>query len=250
MCPSNILSYAEMDYKTIAMLKEIGFKQNSTSWFFDGEKVSVGKPRLGAINKKNIPDDLYFKVSAKTTDSNSILIKIKTNLADNNYLTVFFYDEKDTTLKHTIDSVYVRDGTMEIEISSPRISKGNYIIDIEDDLGPGIRNAKLPNKVQACGRYTRLNPLFNDRTRVHAKKMKALSLEKDIFVKNIQTTSFRKSEREKPLASFGSFIDFREIEITDSTKILFGLFTKTITKTVKDSKKIQDRKDWRPGLDG
>ena len=239
MCPSNILSYAEMDYKTIAMLKEIGFKQTGTSWFFDGEKVSVGRPRLGAINKNNIPDDLYFKVSAKTTDSNSILIKIKTNLADNNYLTVFFYDEKDTTQKHTIDSVYVRDGTMEIEIFSPRISKGNYIIDIEDDLGPGIRNAKLPNKVQACGRYTRLNPLFNDRTRVHAKKMKALSLEKDIFVKNIQTTSFRKSEREKPLASFGSFIDSREIEITDSTKILFGLFTKTITKTVKDSKKYK-----------
>lgn len=55
MCPSNILSYAEMDHKTIAMLKEIGFKQNGTSWFFDGEKVSVGKPRLGTIKKKIFP---------------------------------------------------------------------------------------------------------------------------------------------------------------------------------------------------
>lgn len=238
LCPDNILTYAEMDYKTVAMLKEIGFKQNGTNWFFEEKKVNVGKIRTGKINKEEIPDDLYFKASAKITDSNSILITIKTNLKDNHSLAITLNNENDSTQKHTVDSVYVRNGFMEMEAFLPKISKGNYIIDIRHESEIGIENVKLSNEKRACGRFTRKNRLLG-RTIIHAKRLNVLNVKKDIFVNNIQTASFRKSEREKPQVSFDRFTDSRDIEIQDTVKTWFGLFTKITTRKISSKKQYK-----------
>lgn len=238
-CGTNILTYAEMDYKTTSMLKEIGFKQKGTNWFFEGEKVNVGKMRSGKFNKKDIPDDLYFKASAKITDSNSILITIKTNLPDNNPLMVNVNNENDSTTTYTIDSVYARNGVMEVEITSPKISKGRYVIDIYDKFGAGILFSKTFSPRFACGRFTRGNPMFDDRVSIHAKKMNVLNVKKDILSEEISTESIRKSGREKPQVSFDRFTDSRDIEIQDTVKTWFGLFTKITTRKISSKKQYK-----------
>lgn len=240
-CPDNVLTNAEMDFKTIKMLKEIGFKNKGSIWTYEGQKVNVGISRKGKIDRKRIPEDLFFDAKAVITKDKSILIKVRTNLPDENYLklTVSNIDHPEQIYK--IDSVYVRNGYMEMELFLPVITKGTYALDISDPYEMGLPPSDIFNMLSTCGRFTRSNAMF-PRKIIEMSQKKILYIKKDIINKNTTSTGFRvrKNDRIKHIIQYDAdLVDNRDEEQIVKVKIWFGLAEETKIVKVKSSKKYK-----------
>ncbi|WP_290762215.1 fibrobacter succinogenes major paralogous domain-containing protein [Fibrobacter sp. UBA4297] len=247
-CPDNVLTNAEMDFKTIQTLKEIGFKSNGVNWTFERHKVHVGRPHSGKIDKNKIPADLFFGIKASITPSNSILIKVQTNLPDENHLTMTVKNK--TGKVYNVDSVYVRNGALELELFLPQIEKGVYTLDINDPTGMGNPSSDIFNFAKTCGKNTRLNQFLGDRRYIRLVNKKILHVKKDIANKNLAISEFevRKNERKKHIIENGAdIIDKRDEERSRIVEKWFGFkkdveITRTTAtkkyKTVKIGKNI------------
>ena len=248
-CPDNVLTNVEMDFKTIQMLKEIGFKGNGANWTFEGHKVNIGKPHSGKIDKSKIPADLLFDINASVTQSNSILIKIRTNLSDENFLTMTVKNKNIADQEYKVDSVYVRNGVLELELFLPLIAKGTYTLDINDPTGIGNPPTGIFDAAKTCGKNTRPNQFLGDRRYIRLVNKKILHIKKDIVNENISSDfTIRKNERIKhAIENSTDIVDNRDEERAKIVKKWFGLkkeieitrssATKTY-KTVKIGKNI------------
>jgi len=251
-CPDNVLTNAEMDFKTIQMLKEIGFKNKGPVWTYEGHKVNVGKPRIGRIDKKHIPEDLFFETKAVVTKDNSILIKVRTNLPDENYLTLSVSNIDYPEKVYKVDSVYVRNGYIEMELFLPVIKKGTYTLDISDPYEIGLPSSDIFDMLRTCGRYIRLNGMF-PRKIITMRKKVILRVRKDVVndVAALSDFRVRKNDRIKHVIQYeADLVDNRDEEQIVKVKKWFGLAEETKIVKVKSSKKIQDCKNWQECLDG
>lgn len=249
-CPDNVLTNAEMDFKTIQMLKEIGFKSNGANWSFEGNKVNIGKPHSGRIDKSKIPADLFFDINASITKSNSILIKVRTNLPNENHLTMTVKNNNIAEQEYKIDSVYVRNGALELELFLPLIAKGTYSLDINDPTGMGNPSSDIFDAAKTCGKNTRQNQFLGDRKYIRLMNKKILHVKKEIANTNLAISEFkvRKNDRLKHIIENGAdIIDNRDEERAQIIEKWFGLkkeieiariHAKKTYKTVKIGKNV------------
>ena len=220
-CPENVLTNAEMDFKTIQMLKDLGFKNKASSWSFEGQNVRIGKVHSGKVDKKHIPADLLLDIKANLTENNSILIKVRTNMPDENVLTITVSNDVDKEQIYTIDSVYVRNGIAEMELFPSLISKGTYSIAINDPTGIGEPSSKHFDASRTCGKNTRQNQFLGDRRYIRLIKKEFLHVKKDRINNNIANNfKVRKNERIKHVIEYDTdIVDSRDGKIYRTVKI-------------------------------
>ena len=220
-CPENVLTNAEMDFKTVQMLKDLGFKNNGSSWSFEGQRARVGKAHSGNVDKKHMPVDLSLDIKASFTENNSILIKVRTNMPDENFLTITVSSDIDKEQFYKVDSVYVRNGIAEMELFPFQISKGTFSIAISDPTGMGEPTSKYFDAPKTCGKNTRLNQFLGDRRYIRLIKKEILRVRKDW--KNSEVASgfkVRKNERIKHvIENDADIIDSRDGKIYRTVKI-------------------------------
>lgn len=240
-CPDNVLTNAEMDYKTIQTLKEIGFKSNGIVWTYEGKKVNVGSPQMGKIDTKSIPEDLFFDTKAEITKDKSMLIKVRTNLPDENYLALSVSNTDHPKQVYKVDSVYVRNGYMELELFLPIIPKGTYILDVYDSYEIGLPPSDIFNMLKTCGRFTRPNAMFPRKIIKMSKKV-ILHVRKDVVNEAVAPSDFRvrKNDRIKHVIQYeADLVDNRDEEKIVKVKIWLGLAEETKIVKVKSSKKYK-----------
>ena len=84
-CPEDVLTDGEIDAQTIVMVKDIGFKNKSGFWYYDGIKVNMGKPRPISASVKKYPREsmvtyISFKPRIYPSKERIAHIRIETNL--------------------------------------------------------------------------------------------------------------------------------------------------------------------------
>lgn len=241
-CPDKILTAAEMDFKTQELLKEIGFKKKASNWFYDGAWVNVGKPSRGKINKKKVDRDLFFDVKASITPKKSILIKVRTNLPDESFLSMTIYNISIPGPGYNVDSVFVKDSIMELEIFLPKINKGIYTLDIYENVKGGLGNySPTSEDLQHCSKNVKFIKYFG-RQIIWLTGVEILRIKKDIIVDttNITKFTYRKTDCIKHVVeNEPDLIDSRDVEKKIIVEKWFGFSKKTEFIKVKSTKRYK-----------
>lgn len=168
---------------------------------------------------KNDPFDIFFEPSIKVTKDNSIAISVKTNIPEEMYLHLELLNEKEN-ISFKAESVYVRNGELKMEISAPSIKRGLYFLNISDDSPAcfyyqyGFENSQQKD---LCGKYT-FNNKFTCRKNLHAKKIKSISITKEL-TSSTNETQISKNDKKKVLQQMPDIIDSRDNQAYKAVKI-------------------------------
>ena len=168
-CPEEVLTDGEIDAQTIVMVKDIGFKNKSGFWYYDGIKVNMGKPRPISASVKKYPREskvtyISFKPRIYPSKERIAHIRIETNLPEGFRAYASLQNERIDSLNYQDTSVVVKNGAFEMFLgtSDNPLEKGLSSFSMRTAAMPITQDDKEVLKKVGnhgeflCGRYSYL----------------------------------------------------------------------------------------------
>ena len=168
-CPEEVLTDGEIDVKTTSMVKDIGFRNKSGNWYYDGIKVNMGKPRPVPASVKKYPRQnkvvyISFKPHIYPSKKRIARIHIETNLPEGFRAYASLQNERIDSLEYRDTSAVVRNGAFEMFFgtSDNPLEKGLYSFSMRTAAMPITQDDKEVLKKVGnhgeflCGRYSYL----------------------------------------------------------------------------------------------
>ena len=168
-CPEDVLTDGEIDAKTVAMVKDIGFRNKTGNWYYDGIKVNMGKPRpIPASVKKYLRESkvtyISFKPHVYPSKERIAHVHIETNLPEGFRAYASLQNERIDSLEYRDTSAVVKNGSFDIIFGSDDkpLQKGLYSLSMDtaammitqDDESVLKKIGRQGNFL--CGRYSYL----------------------------------------------------------------------------------------------
>ena len=168
-CPEDVLTDGEIDAQTIVMVKDIGFRNKSGYWSYDGIKVNMGKPRPIPASVKKYPHEskvtyITFKPHVYPSKERVAHIRIGTNLPEGFVAYAKLQNERIDSLEYIDTLAVVKNGAFDMfwGTSVNPLEKGLYSFSLETAAMPITQNDKdVLKKIGhqgdfLCGRYSYL----------------------------------------------------------------------------------------------
>lgn len=169
-CPEQVLTDGEIDVKTIAMVKEIGFRNISGKWFYDGVKVNMGNPRSIPSSVKKYPRvekviyASFFKPKIYPSKERIAHVSIKTNLPDGFIAYAELQNERIDSLVYQDTSAIVKNGILDMSFGTSEnpLEKGLYSVSLRTAAmmitqeDPNVLDKVGQHGEFLCGRYSYL----------------------------------------------------------------------------------------------